>query len=125
MPAPDGRRDGQAPGGEPAAEDPLDGLFYQPNVNQRRHEPMPASHDDERWQEAVQQNEAFAHGYETAAAREGQGPVPADLTPGPEDPRTPPTEIAGAEWDAGRVRKVRRVSQAVRGRPDGEVDPHA
>jgi hypothetical protein len=125
MPAPEGRRDGQPPGGKPAAEDPLEGLFYEPNVNQRQYEPMPASHDDELWQDAVQQNEAFAHAYETEAAREGQGDVPADLTPGPEDPRTAPTYITGAERDGSRVRKVRRVSRAVRGRPDGEVDPRA
>lgn len=106
-------------------EEQLHGAFYQPNVNQRRHEPMPASQEDDRAQEAVRQNEAFAHGYETAGAREGQGDVPGHLTPGPEDPHTPPTHVTGAESDNGRVRRVRRVARAVRGKPDGEVDPHS
>jgi hypothetical protein len=30
---------------------------YRPSVNQRRHEPMPASHHDDRRQEAVVRNE--------------------------------------------------------------------
>jgi hypothetical protein len=126
MPAPDGQRAGEAPatGGEPAEEDPLAGAFYEPNVNQRRHEPMPASPDDEREQEAVRQNEAFAHGYEAAEAPEGQGEVPGHVMPGPEDPRTPPAHVTGAEPAEGRVGRVRQVSRAARGKPDGEVDPH-
>ena len=100
-------------------------MFYEPHTNQRRHEPMPASPDDERAQEAVRQNEAYAHGYETGESREGQGEVPGDLTPGPEDPGTPPTHVTGGEPGEGRVSRVRRVSRAVRGKPDGEVDPHS
>jgi hypothetical protein len=118
---PEGRH--QPPAEEPP--DPLEGLFYRPNMNQIRQEPLPASHHDERDQEAVRQNEAFAHGYESPQSREGQGTVPGHLTPGPEDPRTAPTQITGAEPGDGRVRRVRRVSRAVRGKPDGEVDPHA
>lgn len=118
------RRDEQRRDEQPE-DDALAGTFYEPNVNQRRHEPMPASPDDERAQEAVEQNEAFAHGYETEEAREGQGEVPGDLTPGPEDPQTPPTHVTGTEAGGGRPGRVRRVSRAVRGKPDGEVDPHA
>lgn len=127
MPSADGRREDEAPtgGAEATQEDPLEGAFYQPNVNQRRHEPMPASPDDEREQDAVRQNEAFAHRYETTEDREGQGEVPGDLTPGPEDPGTPPTHITGAEPADGRAGRVRRVARAVRGKPDGEVDPHS
>lgn len=117
MPAPDDRRREQE-------EDELEGLCYQPSVNQARHEPMPASHDDERPQEAVRQNEAYAHGYAEPGTRDSQGEVPGTLTPGPEDPATPPTHAAGGEGNGG-VKRVRRVSRAVPGKPDGEVDPHS
>jgi hypothetical protein len=33
---------------------------YRPSVNQRRHEPMPASHDADHGQEAVRRNEEHA-----------------------------------------------------------------
>lgn len=120
MPAPDDRRQ------EPA-EDELEGAFYEPSVNQRRHEPMPASPQDDKRQEAVQQNEAYAHGHAGRESRHGQGEVPGDLTPGPEDPGTPPTHATGAgpEPDDGRLARIRRVARAARGRPDGEVDPHS
>jgi hypothetical protein len=117
MAAPEDRR--QEPGDE------LEGVFYQPNANQRRHEPMPASPQDDKRQEAVRQNEAYAHGYAQRESREGQGEVPGELTPGPEDPGTPPTHATGGEPGDGRVGRIRRVARAVRGRPDGEVDPHS
>ncbi|MBO0775678.1 MAG: hypothetical protein J2P34_05140 [Actinobacteria bacterium] len=131
MAGPDNERPGARHGGEDArhggedAGDELEGMFYQPNVNQRRHEPMPASHDDERRQEAVRQNEAYAHGYADREDREGQGEVPGQLTPGPEDPGTPPTHATSGQGQRGRVTRVRRVARAARGRPDGEVDPHS
>ena len=120
MPTPDDRRQ------EPA-EDELEGAFYEPNVNQRRAEPMPASPQDGKRQEAVRQNEAYARGYAGRESREGQGEVPGGLTPGPEDPGTPPTHATGGdpEPDDGRVARIRRVARAARGRPDGEVDPHS
>lgn len=118
MPAPEDRRQ------EPAGDE-LEGAFYEPNVNQRRHEPMPASPQDEKRQEAVRQNEEYAHGYAGRGSREGQGEVPADLTPGPEDPGTPPTHATGGDRDDSRVARIRRVARAARGRPDGETDPHS
>ena len=114
--APDDRRH------EPA-EDELEGAFYEPSVNQRQHEPMPASPHDEKRQDAVRQNEAYAHGRAGRESGEGQGEVPGDLTPGPEDPGTPPTQATGGEPDDGRLGRIRRVARAARGRPDGEVDP--
>jgi hypothetical protein len=39
---------------------------YPPGVNQRRHEPMPASHHDDRRQEAVERNEEHAGDHEQA-----------------------------------------------------------
>lgn len=108
-----------------ATGDGLEGMYYEPSVNQGRHEPMPASEDDERPQEAVRQNEAYAHGYAEREARERQGEVPGHLTPGPEDPGSPPTHAASGEPDNGRVGRVRRVSRAAPGKPDGEVDPQS
>jgi hypothetical protein len=51
---------------------------YRPNVNQRRREPMPASHHDERRQEAVLRNEEHAGTHAQArpsprARRRGRG----------------------------------------------------
>ncbi len=103
--------------------DPLEGYFYQPNVNQARHEPMPASHDDDRPQEAVRQNEAHARHAAGAESRRGQGSAPGELTPGPEDPATAPTMLTAGAHPGDEDRRVRRVSRAVRGKPDGEVDP--
>ncbi len=118
MAAPDDRR-------EEPAEDELEGAYYEANVNQGQHEPIPASPQDDKRQAAVRQNEAYAHGYAGRESREGQGEVPGDLTPGPEDPGSPPTHAAGGEQDDGRVGRIRRVARAARGRPDGEVDPHS
>ena len=39
---------------------------YRPGVNQRRHEPMPASRDDDARQEAVVRNKEHAHDGEQA-----------------------------------------------------------
>jgi hypothetical protein len=39
---------------------------YRPAVNQRRHEPMPASHDDDSRQEAVVRNEEHAGDHDQA-----------------------------------------------------------
>jgi hypothetical protein len=39
---------------------------YQPGVNQQRHEPMPASRQDDRRQEAVLRNEEHAGDHEQA-----------------------------------------------------------
>jgi hypothetical protein len=40
---------------------------YRPSVNQRRHEPMPASRHDERRQDAVLRNEEHAGNHTQAA----------------------------------------------------------
>jgi hypothetical protein len=42
---------------KPAGQSEQDDLGYRPNVNQMRDEPIPASHDGDARQEAVQQNE--------------------------------------------------------------------
>jgi hypothetical protein len=40
---------------------------YRPSVNQRRHEPLPASRHDERRQEAIVRNEEHSSGHSQAA----------------------------------------------------------
>jgi hypothetical protein len=49
---------------ESEARDHADQTGYRPSVNQRRHEPMPASRHDDLRQEAVVRNEEHAHGGE-------------------------------------------------------------
>jgi len=66
----DGQRHRQEPGGqderldaaEREARDHADQTGYRPGVNQRRHEPMPASRHDDARQEAVVRNEEHARG---------------------------------------------------------------
>jgi hypothetical protein len=70
----DGERHGTERGGqderldaaEREARDHADQTGYRPSVNQRRHEPMPASRHDELRQEAVVRNEEHARGDEQA-----------------------------------------------------------
>ncbi len=118
--------------------------------NQARHEPVPASRQAERPQAAAQRNEdvqrdveqrrresaeedrtpaldsladADPPGQPAAAARGGAaedlmgGPVPQGSVP-----NAPGVQATTAEGEDGRVSKVRRVSNAVPGKPDGEVD---
>jgi hypothetical protein len=53
---------GRRAGTEREADDFAEQTGYQPSVNQGRHEPMPASHHDERRQEAVVRNEELGSG---------------------------------------------------------------
>src|SRR5579875_203172 len=119
-------------------------------VNQRRDEPMPASHHDDPDQAAVARNEehaaARAKGKPTGkddpagperrqglAPGEDDGPGKAirDMMPGGPDPQgdvqdAPAVQVVTAE-DAGddggdRPGPPRLMSNAVPGKPDGEVD---
>jgi hypothetical protein len=62
---------------EREARDFSEDTGYRPAVNQRRHEPLPASRHDERRQEAVVRNEEHAGGHPQAVpsprARRGRG----------------------------------------------------
>jgi hypothetical protein len=49
-------------GAESEAQDHADQTGYRPSVNQRRHEPMPASRHDDLRQEAVVRNEEHTRG---------------------------------------------------------------
>jgi hypothetical protein len=128
-------------------------------ANQRRDEPIPASHDDDSGQSAVIRNEEHAEAH--AAGRPGEpgateqsapavqpaqpaerepdeaGPGKAvrDMMPGPapqgDVPDAPAVQVATTEGP-GRAEgtgdeedgpgPVRLVSNAVPGKPDGEVD---
>jgi hypothetical protein len=116
-------------------------------VNQRRDEPLPASHHDDPDQEAVTQNEEHAQAGPVTARPEDGGGRPAigpddpddseggpgkavrDMMPGPapqgDVPDAPAVQVAAAE-DPGREDDrpgpVRHVGNAVPGKPDGEVD---
>jgi hypothetical protein len=123
---------------------------HQANVNQARHEPVPASRQDERPQAAAQQSEdvqrhteqrrhrselddrAPALGSLSTAEPPGQ-PAPAasgtaadQLMGGPAPqgpvPDAPGVQVAAVETTEGRVTRIRAVSNAVPGKPDGEVD---
>jgi hypothetical protein len=111
------------------------GEEHEPWVNQRRHEPLPASHDDENDQRAVTRNEqhAAARSEEPgqrpcSAAGDRAGKAVRDMMPGPvpqgDVPDAPATQVATAEdpADGERPGPVRQVSNAVPGKPDGEVD---
>ena len=125
-------------------------------VNQRRDEPLPASHHDEHGQSAVIRNEEHAEAHtarqpgepDSSAGAvqpaqpaehepEGAGPGKAvrDMMPGPapqgDVPDAPAVQIAatenpgdsgGTDDGEGKPGPVRLVSNAVPGKPDGEVD---
>lgn len=126
-----------------------DDAGHQANLNQARHEPVPASPQDERPQAAAQRSEDVQR--HVVQRRE---PVPEDRTPaldrlsaavpssqpaptpsgaaaqeltggpGPQGPvpDTPGVQVAAADSTDGRVTRIRAVSNAAPGKPDGEVD---
>ena len=123
---------------------------HQANVNQARHEPVPASRQDERPQAAAQRSEEIHR--DAAQRRRGPGrddrapaleslagaeppdqPAPAppgaaaaELMGGPRPqgpvPDAPGAQVAAVDTADGRVTRIRSVSNAVPGQPDGEVD---
>ena len=124
---------------------------HEANRNQARHEPVPASPQDERPQAAAQQSEDLQRHVEqrrrgsapdedrtpaldrlAAAEPPGQPAPSAPGTaaeefmggPGPQGPvpDAPGGQAAAADNADGPVTRVRRVSNAVPGKPDGEVD---
>jgi hypothetical protein len=121
------------------------------NRNQARHEPVPASSQAERPQAAAQRSEDVQRDVEQrraepepeedrtpaldrlAAAEPPGQPAPSahgaaaeELMRGPAPqspvPDAPGVQVAAADSADGRVTRVRRVSNAVPGKPDGEVD---
>jgi len=55
-------RDERLDAAEREARDHADRTGYRPSINQRRHEPMPASRHDDPRQEAIVRNEEHARG---------------------------------------------------------------
>lgn len=129
---------------------PPDEAGHQANLNQARHEPVPASRQDERPQAAAQRSEDVHRDIEqrrrgdtpedrapalgSLAAGEpagrpapvAQGAAAEELMGGPAPqgpvPDAPGVQAARADSTDGRVTRIRAVSNAVPGKPDGEVD---
>lgn len=96
-------------------------------VNQQRHEPTPASHRAGKDQAAP----AASEQHTVARPRGDAGPVVhgdavRDMMGGPppqgDVPDAPGAQIAAAEPAEDGTPRVRRVANAVPGKPDGEVD---
>jgi hypothetical protein len=118
------------------------------SVNQARHEPVPASRQDERPQAAAQRSEdvqRHAEQHRSGGAEEDRTPALDSLGEPPDQPAptgsgaaaeevmggpapqgpvadAPAVQVARAESEDGQVTRVRFVSNAVPGKPDGEVD---
>lgn len=127
-----------------------DDAEHQANQNQARHEPVPASRQDDRPQAAAQRSEDVQRHVvqrrdepavddrrpaldKLAQAGPPSQPSPAasgaaaqELMggPGPQGPvpDTPGVQVAGADCTDGQVTRIRSVSNAPPGKPDGEVD---
>jgi len=97
---------------------------HQPSVNQRRDEPMSASHESgDRRPAATPHHERPATRPAGPAAR---GQAVQDMMGGPapqgDVPDAPATQVAAADKKKGQGVWVRYVANAVPGKPDGEVD---
>ena len=117
------------------AQGPYDGE----QTNQRRDEPIPASHDDDRGggnqplqrvQEAQPMN---AEPEDTGPGKAVQDMMPSGPGPQGDVPDAPGVQVTAAEFPGdteqpgdddqdGQPGQVRMVSNAVPGKPDGEVD---
>jgi hypothetical protein len=102
-------------------------------TNQARDEPIPASHDDDRGGgNAPLQRVQDAQAMDEAPDETGPGQAVLDMMPsGPvpqgDVPDAPGVQVAATENPGdddqdGRPGAVRTVSNAVPGKPDGEVD---
>ena len=127
-----------------------DDAEHQANQNQARHEPVPASRQDDRPQAATQRSEDVQRHVvqrrhepplddrrpaldKLSPAEPPSQPSPAPSGgaaqelmggPGPQGPvpATPGVQVAAADHTDGRVTRIRSVSNAPPGKPDGEVD---
>jgi hypothetical protein len=103
---------------------------HDPSINQRRHEPTPASHRAGGDEPAVRRNEEHQAGGHPGPAGHpvptSRGQAVRDLLGGPQPqgdvPDAPATQVAAADNEEDRIQRVRHVANAVPGKPDGEVD---
>jgi hypothetical protein len=99
---------------------------HEAQINQQRHEPMPASHRAGHDQSAVDGNEERSAARPDRPPAAGQGDAVRAMMGGPppqgDVPDAPGTQIAGVDSENGQVIRVSRVANAVPGKPDGEVD---
>jgi hypothetical protein len=82
-----------------ADEQYLRDIGYQPNVNQLRHEPMPASTHEDRDQEALRRNNEAASASARAQPLRGSRPRPLDQSGVEQRPGTD-TEGLAERWRA-------------------------
>jgi hypothetical protein len=103
---------------------------HQASVNQHKHEPTPASSEADKDQAAPATNEQHSNARPRDSGTQPSGPaVPGDAVrdmmggpvPQGDVPDAPGTQIAAAD-EGEHGQKVRRVANAVPGKPDGEVD---
>jgi hypothetical protein len=96
---------------------------HEASVNQRRHEPTPASHHADAGQDAPVTNDE--HSVARPRGPVVHGDAVRDMMGGPppqgDVPDAPGIQIAAADHDEEGTR-VRYVANAVPGQPDGEVD---
>lgn len=100
-------------------------------TNQARTEPLPASPESPRGQEAVRRNEELGtSGAGTGATapgrtgRHGEGALPSAVSagiPAADAPQDAPG-VQAARAEPGKPWRVTTVANAVHGKPDGEVD---
>ena len=111
------------------ASGPYDGE----QTNQARDEPIPASHDDDRGggntplQRVQEAQPMAAEPDETGPGKAVQDMMPSGPAPQGDVPDAPGVQVAATESPGdddqdGRPGKVRTVSNAVPGKPDGETD---
>jgi hypothetical protein len=121
-----GRGTGQSQSHGPAGDNQTTD-DHDASVNQRRHEPMPASHRAGKDQQAPAASEQHAAARPRGdAGPEVHGDAVRDMMGGPppqgDVPDAPGTQIAAADPAEDGTPRVRHVANAVPGKPDGEVD---
>jgi hypothetical protein len=97
---------------------------HQPSVNQRRDEPVPASH--ESGDRHAGDTPEHGHPATRPAGPTARGDAVQDMMGGPapqgDVPDAPATQIAAADTEKDHGFRVKYVANAVPGKPDGEVD---
>jgi hypothetical protein len=126
--------DDKAQRSETVEEQEMDGVRHRPAVNQRQHEPVPASSHAGKDQPSKDQPTKDEHSKDPATpARRRPHAVPGDAVrdmmggPSPQGdvPDAPAVQVATSDQEEdedGKPTRARYVANAVPGKPDGEVD---